>query len=193
GLYVKGKILLRLEQPSDAIKAFTEALEIGGINSRLKYRIGRTNEQHLDTFGLDELYQSFDINPSSACCARVLKKYMKKRKIKLPVDSSNENPLILSFIGSEDKWKFDSLYEKYLSNKYLDGDFPFGQTETLPVITSFINEVREKQDLFVVDDEEYEDRDYYDYHNDYTHPHDSPYYNDDLDMDQQSPEFWDSL
>jgi len=199
GLYVKGEILLRLKQPSDAINAFTEALEIGGTNSRLKYRIGRTNEQHLDTYGLDELYQSFDINPSSACCARVLKKYMKEREIEFPVDSSNENPLTLSFISSEDEWKFDSLYEKYLNKKYLDDDLPFPQEETLPVIIEFINEVRQKQDLFVLDEEEYEDGDYYDdydnydYHNDYTHPYDSPYYNDALDMDQQSPEFWDSL
>lgn len=199
GLYVKGEILLRLDQPSDAIYAFTEASDIGGTNSRLKYRIGRTNEQHLDTYGLDELYKSFDINPSSACCARVFKKYMKEREIEFPVDSSNENPLIISFLSSESEWKFDSLYEKYLSKEYLDDDLPFGQTETLPVITSFINEIREKQDLFVMNDEECEDEDYqndydhYDYHNDYTHPHDSPYYNDALDMDQQSPEFWDSL
>lgn len=199
GLYVKGEILLRLEQPSDAINVFTEAIEIGGTNSRLKYRIGRTNEQHLDTYGLDELYQSFDINPSSACCARVLKKYMKEREIEFPVDSSNENPLTISFISSENEWKFDSLYEKYLNKKYLDDDLPFPQEETLPVIIEFINEVRQKQDLFVLDEEEYEDGDYYDdydnydYHNDYTHPHDSPYYNDALDMDQQSPEFWDSL
>jgi len=37
-----------------------------------------------------------------------------------------------------------------------------------------------------------EDEDDYD-HYDYTHSHDSTYYNDALDMDQQSPEFWDSL
>lgn len=37
-----------------------------------------------------------------------------------------------------------------------------------------------------------EDEDDYD-HYDYTHSHDSTYYNDSLDMDQQSPEFWDSL
>lgn len=160
GLYVKGEILLRLEQPSDAINAFTEAIEIGGTNSRLMYRIGRTNEQHLDTYGLDELYQSFDINPSSVCCARVLKKYMKEREIEFPIERPKENPLIISFLSSEDEWKFDNLYEKYLSNNYLDDDFLFGQTATLPVITSFINEIREKQDLFIVDNEE--DEEYYD-------------------------------
>ncbi len=30
-------------------------------------------------------------------------------------------------------------------------------------------------------------------HNDYTHHHYNTYYNDALDMDQQSPEFWDNL
>lgn len=199
GLYVKGEILLRLEQPSDALNAFSEALELGGTNSRLMYRIGRTNEQHLDTYGLEELYQSFDINPSSACCARVLKKYMKEREIEFLIDSSNDNPLIISFSSSESEWKFDNLYEKYLSKDYLGDDLPFGQTETLPVITSFIKEIRKNKDLFVVDNEEYEDEsyyddyDHYDSNNDYTHPYDSPYYNDALDMDQQSPEFWDSL
>ena len=43
----------------------------------------------------------------------------------------------------------------------------------------------------------YDSRDVEDYtynsHQDYPSAYDSPYYNDDLDMDQQSPEFWDSL
>lgn len=45
-------------------------------------------------------------------------------------------------------------------------------------------------------DSNYNTYDSYDDYNDYddfTHPDDSPYYNDNLDMDQQSPEFWDSL
>ena len=34
----------------------------------------------------------------------------------------------------------------------------------------------------------------FDYHQDnHNNSYDSPYYNDNLDMDQQSPEFWDSV
>ena len=194
GLYVKGKILLALEEPQDALINFYEAVDNFGENSRLLYRIGRANEQYLNVLGLDELYHSFDSNPSSACCARVLKKYMKQREIEFPSDSSSENELITSFLNPEGEWKFDSLYERYLNNEYLETNLLFDQIETLPIITSFIKEVRKNKSLFIIDDEEYyEDYDDYDYRDASRSAYDSPYYNDSLDMDQQSPEFWDSL
>lgn len=175
GLYVKGEILLRLEQPSDAVNSFSEALEIGGANSRLLYRIGRTNEQHLDTYGLEQLYQSFDINPSSACCVRVLKKYMKEREIEFPIDSSNDNPLIKSLCDSEDEWNFDRLYEKYLSKEFLDNDLPFPCEETLPVIIELINFIRSNSKLFVLEEEYNEEFDHYDYNDSYDY-YDEPDY-----------------
>lgn len=181
GLYVKGEILLRLEQPSDAVNSFSEALEIGGANSRLLYRIGGTNEQHLETYGLEQLYQSFDINPSSACCVRVLKKYMKEREIEFPIDSSNDNPLIKSLCDSEDEWNFDRLYEKYLSKEFLDNDLPFPQEETLPVIIELINFIRSNSELFVLEEEYNEEFDHYDYNDSYDYYDEPDYERDTFD------------
>lgn len=58
------------------------------------------------------------------------------------------------------------------------------------------NIVEDNSDDFVEfedDFEEEEDSSENDYSNDWGSVNDNPYYNDNLDMDQQSPEFWDNL
>lgn len=175
GLYVKGKILSGLEETSEALKLYSEALDLFGRNSRLLYRIGRIKEHHIKTCGLDELYNSFDINPSSACCARVLKKYMKEREIDIAFDDFYANPLIISFSDSNSEWEFDKLYEKYLAKVHIDDNLPFPQVEALPSIHTFIQFIRSNAGLFVVkneslleDDEQYDDSDdYFDDTDDY--------------------------
>ena len=42
-------------------------------------------------------------------------------------------------------------------------------------------------------DDEYEEDTYYDFSSEYSSAYDNPYYNDALDMDQQSADFWNSL
>ena len=49
------------------------------------------------------------------------------------------------------------------------------------------------RDFEAEDEENYEDGSYYDFSSEYSSAYDNPYYNDALDMDQQSADFWDSL
>jgi hypothetical protein len=165
GLYVKGKIFLSLEDYNQAYETFQEAAEIT-TNARLLYRMGRTKEQYLNAYGLEDLYNSFNQNPSSVCCARVLKKYMRENGIEFPLKMNESNKLLISFANSEDEFKFDSLFEKYLNKLYLDDDMPFPTEETLPVITEFINQLRLNSGLFQTEndneyDDDYDSNDYY--------------------------------
>ncbi|MBE7685495.1 hypothetical protein [Tenacibaculum piscium] len=197
GLYVKGKILIGLGEYNEALSTFSEAIKFGK-NSRLLYRIGRTKEKYFNLHGLEDLYESFNINPSSVCCTRVLKKYTNERKIELlpfKFNDEEQNELFISFIDSDDEWEFDNLYEKYLSYEFLDNDLT---KETMPTIISFIQMLQINKSVFIeeideFDEFEFKNYNYDNYNDDYTRPDDSPYYNDGLDMDQQSPEFWDSL
>jgi hypothetical protein len=193
GNYVKGKILLSLNENQQAFHCFENA-SLHGTNSRLLYRLGRTKEQLLEQRGLDKLYYSFIQNPSSACCARVLKKYMIGRGNELVLDDYETNPLLIAFNNEEEEWNFQFLYEKLLKCQLKNNnDLPFevNNTET---INSFVQGIKNNSELFVEEiKDNYNHYDDYNLYDDYTHPHDSPYYNDALDMDQQSPEFWDSL
>ena len=158
GNYVKGKILLALNENQQAFDFFENA-SLHGANPRLLYRLGRTKEQLLEQSGLDELYYSFIQNPSSACCARVLKKYMKERGNELVLDENETNPLLIAFNNDEDEWKFQQLYEKLLKSQ-LENNNPseLGNTET---INSFVQGIKNNSDLFVDENiDDYED-DYY--------------------------------
>lgn len=148
GLYIKGKILLSLGENNHAYETFIQASQLNS-NPRLLYRIGKTKEQHLDKFGLDNLYNSFIRNPSSVCCARILKKYMKERAVVLPLDKGESNKLLISFTDSEDEWKFDSLYQKFIDQEYLDNLLPCLTEETLPGIRKFISHLKENAKLFL--------------------------------------------
>ncbi|MBS1649208.1 MAG: hypothetical protein JSR09_05825 [Bacteroidetes bacterium] len=189
GNYVKGKILLALNENQQAFESF-EIASSNGTNPRLLYRLGRTKEQLLEQRGLDELYYSFIQNSSSACCARVLKKYMKERGNELVLNENETNPLLIAFNNDEDEWKFQRLYEKLFKSQ-LENNNPFeaGNTET---INSFIQGIKNNSELFVeeIEDDyegEYYDEPDYDYYEDQT---DWTHYDDNLDMDQQSIEFW---
>ncbi len=169
GSYVKGKILLALNKPQQAFEYFENA-SLHGNNQRLLYRIGRTKEQHLEQRGLDELYYSFIQNPSSACCARVLKKHMKERGIELVLADKETNPLLIAFNNDEDDWKFQYLYEISLKSQ-LENNNPF-EVDHTETINSFVQGIKNNSNLFVdenIDDYEDDDNepDYDDYGSSY--------------------------
>lgn len=188
GLYVKSRIHMALGNKAEAAKCLFDA-NMTTRSPLLLYRLGRLKEQEFSRSGVVELYDSFVSNPSSGCCLRCLKKSIKTNNIKLQLDVKESNPLILSFVTEEDEWKFYTLYEKLLNHDAFDDLCPpFG--EMSPIIDRFIRFLHENESLFHKEDLSYDEDSNLDH---YRHPYDSPYYNDSLDMDQQSPEFWDSL
>ena len=80
GFYFKGKILLGLDKHSEAVESFGKALELK-LTNRTLYRIGRTKEQFLNDFGLNEMYEAIVINPSSGCAHWHFADYAMKRRL----------------------------------------------------------------------------------------------------------------
>ena len=139
GYYVKGKILVGLDDPREAFECFMSASMFGVDNQRLLYRIGRTKEQ-LEENGLEELYYSFKKNPLSACCTRVLKKSIKDRGNTLSLIEGETNVLLVAFNSDEDEWEFQRLFEELLDSQLEnEDDSPFANEDnTTPIIDSFV-------------------------------------------------------
>jgi len=172
GHYIKGRILLGLEEYEGALQCFYQAREFSD-NERLSYRIGRTKEQFLSEEGVEELYYSYISNPSSICCCRVLKKYSKAREIELNIEPTTTNELILSFMDNEPEWKFQVAFEKLISENTFISEPLSEITPNTSTLTEFISTLKINRHLFVKQDDEYEeDKDYQDYddyndHDDY--------------------------
>ena len=195
-LFIKGRIYFKLEGASSAITYLEKANQISK-SPRILYRIGRVKEQDLGLNGLNDLYSSFLSNPSSGCCAKELKKAFKEHKVGIKASSMvNTNMLIDEFLSDEAHSKFGVIYENFFQEQLTCIENP-------AVISSFLSFLKVNFQEFVetIDPKSqdllewrrgknnsprnnYEtDRDIFD----------SPFYNDDLDMDQQSQEFWENM
>lgn len=161
GCYVKGKILFSFNDNRKALLYFEEAM-VYGINHRLLYRIGRTKEKLIER-GLDELFYSFFDNPSSACCARILKQTLKLRGILAELEIDRDNPLLLAFISDENEWNFQYLYEK-IQKELIDCKY-YEREEISRKINSFIQGIIQNKKL-IAPDSRYGLEDYYDYDDD---------------------------
>lgn len=102
GHYLKGMILLRLNNFSESLKELTIALYINKT-SRVHYQIGRINEEKLNSFGLDNLYLSVLLNPSSLCSLRWIKDISLKRGIKL---KTNTDKFIVNYFNMSNSIDF---------------------------------------------------------------------------------------
>ena len=123
GLYVKGKVLLGLNEYTLALQAFTDASKYNSCNSRLNYRIGRTKEQFLNEYGLDKLFEAYLLNPTSTCCGRELRNYSKSRNINIKVpENIDNNTLLASFTNNEPGWTFQEKLRKAISNHSISGN-----------------------------------------------------------------------
>ncbi|MDX2284428.1 MAG: hypothetical protein NW241_09710 [Bacteroidia bacterium] len=170
GYYVRGKIWLALGEKNEAINNFYLAKQLAN-SPRIKYRIGRTKEQFLDEYGLEDLYNAFIENPSSCCCCRVLQKFSKSKGIQLDFhESESENIILKAFNESESELKFQNAYEKLFKKESIDNR-PFGEWEN-NVIIEFVSILKRNSSLFIVEEEEddyvegddYDDYDRGDYH-----------------------------
>lgn len=100
GFYFKGKILNGLEKYSEALDNFEKAINLKRT-SRTLYRIGRTKEQSLNEYGLNEMYEAILMNPSSGHAHWHFADYAIRRKVfpeelKNYQGSYNENGTISS-------------------------------------------------------------------------------------------------
>jgi len=160
GYYVKGKILLSLNNYTESLKNFTKALSYSN-NSRLNYRIGRIKEQHLNQDGLKELFESFLSNYSSACCCRNLKKYMIKKGKKLDFDEDESNDLLKEFNSSNSEWRFQEMFEKTMEYQnyklYKDGDLYSLQRVKAEIsakkeLANFVSVIHKNYDIFIYEE-----------------------------------------
>lgn len=173
GYYVQGKIYLGLDDPAKALDSFKKS-QSKSPSYRTSYRIGRTKEQLLKQKGIDNLFQSFLSNPSSACCGRVLQKCSRSNhEIILP--SEEDNPLILSFNEEVDEWKFQKKLEDYSKTALTNG--VKSSFEKNDLLQKFILLLQSNSSLFLqrveedVSEEDDYESEYYDDHDDYDDPY----------------------
>ena len=198
GHYLKGRVLSGLENYEEAISELEIALTIKDT-SRAHYRIGRIKEQKLEEFGVDNLFKSILLNPSSLCVLTWFKNCSDTRGIKL---QTNTHKLLANNFNNNDT----DAFRKSVNGLLLKGRVELTENRILTIsiaFENFLGSLKEDESLFGVGqsndnvdnyEQEYNNYDDYDkYQDDHNSVDDNPYYNDNLDMDQQSPEFWDNL
>lgn len=193
GYYVLGKLQSYLELFKESLSSYEKAFSIKPTHS-LKYKIGRLKEQELNQIGIRELYTAFTNNPSSGCCVRILKKYANKRGINIESPREKER-LTIAFNEDEDEYQFSDKYLNFI-RKESNIRFDFLMNSNNDIISELFQAFDTNATSFINFKYNLE-RKNSNYHSHYDDSYDSgfndEFYNDQLDMDQQSPEFWDSL
>ena len=165
GFYVKGLIHNSIGEHQEALNSFRQGLHYAK-NSRLLYRIGRTKEQFLNQDGLEDLYNSFAINPSSGCCCRILKKYFKERGLSLILKNIENNSLTLRFNENNGEMDFQNEFDKHVDNEIdeiediCDGEYLHNK------LSKFVSDIRINSKLFLTKAESHSGNSN-EYHNDY--------------------------
>lgn len=196
GFYVKGKILLALKEKNEAYLCFKEASSYGQ-NQRLLFRMGQIEEYYDGKMNcLSNVYYSFIENPTSVCCIKHLKKYMKKRGISLPIDELQNNLLIQSFNNDESEHIFANLFKTTIDDISTDVNIENNISISFNVFQEFYLGIKKNHRLFVGHSkdnywDDYDSKLENEYNNiSYEDNTDWSNYNDNLDMDQQGIDFW---
>lgn len=195
GEYIKFRIEYNLNENDEELFNHLSRITKKYENARLNYRLGRIGEEKYNVDGLAILFRAFISNPSSACCARILKETLNKKMIILQTTTEFEvNPLVYLFKSDTGSLLFWSKYLRALEDQPTN-------SKTAQDVSNFLNFIHFNSDAFLsegdyedeVENEDDEDEYHYSDYEDSSSSYDNEYYNDALDMDQQSPEFWDSL
>ncbi len=142
--YITGKIILNLGCPDAALLYFDKKSTYTKNKALFDYRFGRTKEQYLIDYGIDDLYNSFLNNYSSGCCLRVLTLYSRKHHIKIQANEKLilENEIVHNFIYDFDESDLQDVYENTIGKDHL--------TESeLPIIENFIKLLKSNESLFL--------------------------------------------
>lgn len=191
GFYVKGKILTELKEYNQAKESFEISYDLKPC-SRTLYRLARLNEEFLDVFSIDKLYDAYISNPYSACCCRVLKHHTNKRKIKIRfMIDGIDNVLVEYFHDNYDQWAFQKHFENLLSVDEI-ADF-IAPVKSKNIIDEFIDQLSQINDIFQSPDDKYYPEFYepdYDYDEEYSQEdYDEMYF--DAMTDGQMGGYWD--
>jgi tetratricopeptide (TPR) repeat protein len=157
GHYFRGNTLIRLEEYSGALIAFKKALSLKKT-SKTFYRVGRTKEQHLNEFGLIEMFDAIKINPSSVCAhwhfaEHALKRRLFEPEFKTVQDSYDKEEDIPFRFGYSTAMKFVNEGEKGIM-EYLNTMERKLKAFTIPEIDNIENE---SDDELSTQDDEYLD------------------------------------
>ena len=120
GNYVEGKINLNLKNPIKAMNCFKKAGQFAS-NARLLYIMGTTRARYFNKDGIELLFDSFQINPKSVCCARNINYFMKNCGVELTEffdnDYEQDDNYQISGIFATNKsvWEFDEFYHKSIN------------------------------------------------------------------------------
>jgi tetratricopeptide (TPR) repeat protein len=192
GHYLKGRIHARMKRFENSLSEYEVSLSIKPT-ARVYYRMGRLKEANLSQIGLHDLYESVLINPSSVCAIRWFKNTADEHKVKLVTNKHLFLADCFNTLSTDD-------FEITLSKLYKQRSVELRDKKILEVnsaVSVFIDGLKKDSTLFLPDQAEDDSEDFdsdIDDDNDYYRSaDDNPYYNDDLDMDQQSQEFWDNL
>lgn len=162
GHYIKGRILADYNF-SEALTEYEIALNLNN-NQRINYRIGRLKEFELNEFGINYLYQSVLLNPSSICAMNRFKLVCDKRNIKL---LTNNDKFLANLFNNSNSDEFIATIIKLKKDGYLTLD----NSETLSVTQAYSDfkyGLKEDENLFMnYSYEEFdEDDDSYNYNDD---------------------------
>jgi hypothetical protein len=195
GYYIKGKLLQKLDKNLEALDNYYLSHEIAKT-SKTFYRIGRIKEQFFNQYGLDFLYYALIKNSSSSCCAKELKLYYNKSDLVIN-ESQSAGELWKSFENKEIQYlKFWLQHFRMVKNQ-ISSDNTINHNNVVE-IQKYTDSLRNNESIFLIQENLDNNYSYYDDDHDYDNGssnsiYDNEYYNDALDMDQQSPDFWDSI
>lgn len=187
GFYLKGKILERLNNYNDSYKYYLLSHEISG-SSKTLYRLGRIKE-FMGEEGLSFLYQALVKSSSSSCCARELKYSYNKSSLTID-DNISTSELESLFARKKIHIEFWLRYSRTL-NFQIKIDNTIDEIRIIE-LKQFISYLKKFEDLFFYDTSSRRLDGHY-YNHSETNYYENDYYNDALDMDQQSADFWDNL
>lgn len=192
GFFIKGRVFNALEEFEKSFESYSQALILSN-NPRNKYRIGRLKEFKMEEFGIDDLYLSFIENPSSNCCAENLQNYFQKRKLSLNYSDEFSSNILLNYFENKSSLNFGIKYMITFNNQLQN-------SENTILINDFIKIINLNEEVFIpkknIEIELDDDNDSYNSDEDSnynSYGSGDDYYDDSLDMDQQSPEFWDNI
>jgi hypothetical protein len=128
------------------------------ITPRVLYKIGRYKEENLEQFGIDNLYKSVLINPSSKCCIHWFKAVSDQRGIKL---QTNTNKFLANNFNKKPIAEFIATFNRLLSA----GSIELTEKRTLlasTAIEDFITGLKADENLFgvqTINDDDYSNDD----------------------------------
>ncbi|MBK9985216.1 MAG: hypothetical protein IPP15_23175 [Saprospiraceae bacterium] len=209
GFHIKSLILIALEDYNNGLISLETSLKIKN-NSQGLFELGKLKETNLKGFGMAELFHSILMNPSSKCAQEYFFNRVRIRRIKL---KSNLNNYLVDLFNLQHNQMYSDSIPRLFENGFMNERWRYGskyesmETILLEFITTLMNE----RQLFGVTnlfEEDYikivekprilpaipppQERKYISSISDANELY-NPYYDSNLDMDQQSMEFWNEI